>query len=337
MSTRERTVRGAPARAIGVIDIGTNSVKLTVGSVVNGRVMVLHTAREATRLGRGLARSGRIQAATANRTAVAVKRLAIMAQTVGASDVIAVGTYALRSARNGRAVARAISRAAEVPVRILSGAEEASMVLASVRARVRRPRKHLMVVDIGGGSAEFIVTRNQRALAARSVPLGAVGLTERYLFQDPVDPDEYSRMLAEIDRVVSGLFALIPNLRPATVDLVASGGSATTAASMAQGSLGEDPGMVPLATLRLLEARCLAASIEERRGFPGLLPDRADIMPAGLAVLIAFARHARKRSMRMIEGGVRDGVILERAQAASRSPRRTHSTARRSKAARKGR
>ena len=92
------------------------------------------------------------------------------------------------------------------------------------------------------------------------------------------------------------------------------------------------------AELMRLEARCLRATVAQRRRFRGLQPDRADIMPAGLAVLIAFARHARTRSLNTFEGGWREGLILERAaRTARRSPAKTRSRARRPAGARTGR
>jgi exopolyphosphatase/guanosine-5'-triphosphate,3'-diphosphate pyrophosphatase len=336
MKPRARIARGT-ALPIAVIDIGTNSVKLTVASVAGGRMVVHHTAREATRLGRGLARSGRIDAASARRTAAAVARLARSARAHGADRVVAVGTYALRAARNGRAVARAIATKTNIEVRVLTGTEEAAMVLASVRSRMPRHTRRLTVVDIGGGSAEMAVARGQHTLWSRSVPLGAVRLTEQYLHHDPIAPEEYARMTAVIDRVVSRLFRGLSDPDPASSHFVASGGTATTAASMAIAAGAADPGKVSVAVLRQLETRCLAATIAQRRHFPGLLPDRADIIPAGLAVLLCFARHARKRSVRIVEGGVRDGVILALAEKASRSQPQTRSRARTEKVARKGR
>ena len=338
MTPVTRIPRGAAAPpSIAVIDIGTNSVKLTVASVVGGRVVARHTAREATRLGRGLARSGRIDEASSRRTVLAVGRLARAARAHGAGTVVAVGTYALRAAKNGRAVARAITTKTGIEVRILSGTEEASMVLASVRSRIPRHARRLTVVDIGGGSAELVVARGEHTLFSRSVPLGAVRLTEQYLHHDPILPGEYARMVAAIDRVVSRLFVGLPNAGLASGRFVASGGTATTAACMAEGMGVTDERKISVRVLKEIETRCLAATIAQRRLFRGLLPDRADIIPAGLAVLLAFARHARKRSVGIVEGGVRDGVILALAEKASRSPSRTRSTARAKPAARKGR
>ncbi len=319
---------------IGVIDIGTNSVKLAVGYTAEGRVLCSYVAREPTRIGRGLSLSGRISADSIRRTAVAVSRLAAEARRRGAVDVIAVGTYAFRAAKNGREAARAIGRATSVPVRILSGQEEAAMVLRSVRARVRPRSGRIMVLDIGGGSAEFIVATDQRAVMARSVPLGAVRLTEKFLKCDPIAPEEYAQLNEYIARVAARLFA---HIDARDSQLVVSGGTATTAMSML-GLRGNDQGSaVRVAMLRRLELRCLSSTISQRRHFRGLPPDRADIMPAGLAVLLAFARHAGKRSLRLVEGGVRDGVMLQASEKAVRSRPRSKSRVRAKAAVRKGR
>lgn len=333
MSARARSSSPSTPRIVGVIDIGTNSVKLAVGYTAAGRVFYTYAAREPTRIGRGLASSGKISADATKRTAVAVSKLAIDARRHGATAVTAVGTYALRTAKNGKAAARAISARAGVPVKILTGTEEASMVVRSVQARLR-PRRDLMVLDIGGGSAELIVTRGQRVVLARSVPLGAVRLTEQFLHRDPIAPDEYLRMNEHIERAVMKLFARVSITN---FDLVVSGGTATTAQSMLGLEPNDKGSSVKVVALSEMESRCVRSTIAERKRFPGLPPDRADIMPAGLAALLVFAHHARKRSLRLIEGGVRDGVMLGMAEKASRSRRGNVTTARSQAAARKGR
>jgi exopolyphosphatase / guanosine-5'-triphosphate,3'-diphosphate pyrophosphatase len=328
-----RASRPSTPRMTGVIDIGTNSVKLAVGYAADGRVFYTYAGREPTRIGRGLSSSGMISRDSIQRTAAAVLQLAADARRHGAVEIAAVGTYAFRAARNGRKAAQAISRHAGVPVKILTGAKEAAMVVRSVQARLR-PRRDLMVLDIGGGSAELIVTRGGRAVLARSVPLGAVRLTETFLHRDPIAPDEYLRMNEHIERAVMRLFTRVS---ATNFDLVVSGGTATTALSMLGLERGDRGSSVKVAALSELEARCVRSTIAQRKRFRGLPPDRADIMPAGLAVLLVFAHHARKRSIRLIEGGVRDGVMLAMAEKASRSRRQSATTARSKAAARKAR
>ena len=333
MTARPQSSPPPAPRLVGVIDIGTNSVKLAVGYVANDRVTYTFTAREPTRIGRGLMSSGKLSSRAIAGTAVAVSRLATDALRHGAVETLAVGTYALRAAANGKAAARTISRKSGVPVRILNGSQEAAMVLRSVEARLR-PRRDLMVLDIGGGSAELIVTRSGRVVLARSVPLGAVRLTEQFLKHDPIDLDEYLRLNEHIERAAMKLFSRV---KATDFDFVVSGGTATTALAMLGRGTQDKGSAVSVTSLSELEARCVRSSVAERKRFRGLPPDRADIMPAGLAVLLVFAHHARKRSIRLIEGGVRDGVMLSVAEKASRSRRRNTTTARPKAAARKAR
>ena len=337
MSPGARSSRTPSPPTVGLIDIGTNAVKLVVATVANGRVVPRHFARRPTRLGQGLQASKRISVAASRRTAQAVQELAAEAKQHGATDVIAAGTYALRSARNRRAVATAISRRAGIPVRILSGKEEGRLVLLAARARMTRSKRNLMVIDIGGGSAQLSLSRGNRAPIVRSVPLGAVVLTERYLHRDPIDQTELERMNTHIDAVLSRLFAALPRGDYTQSLMIAAGGAATTAATMAGVRVANAMPSLSRTTLEDIEARCLAATIEERRHFAGMTPDRADIMPAGLAVLLAFMHHARTRSLRVFAGGWREGFILERAERAPRARVKTRPTARARGAARTGR
>ncbi|HEX6791771.1 MAG TPA: hypothetical protein VF247_10720 [Candidatus Krumholzibacteria bacterium] len=334
------SVSSSRSPVVGVIDIGTNAVKLVVGAVKNGRVEVVHFGRRPTRLGKGLSASRRIRRDAIRSTATAVRELADEARAHGADDVVAVGTYALRAAENGREAARFIRRVACVPVRILSGTQEGELVLAAVRARLgRRMPRELMVVDVGGGSAQLCLARTGNATMVRSVPLGAVVLTENFLHDDPIDPVEYARLESHVELVVSRVFARLPASARAAGQLVVAGGAATTALRMlGVTTSARSLPRVPRADLQRIEMRCFSSTLAERRRFPGMTPDRADIMPAGLAVLIAFARHARSRSLRVFEGGWREGVILDRAERrAQRSRKKSGPTARAKAAARKGR
>lgn len=327
-----------PRRLIGVIDIGTNSLKLTVGCAIGPRVEVVHFARATTRLGEGLERTGRISPQAAARTGRAVQSMVRAAVAHGAREVIAVGTQALRGAKNGRRVARAIGERAGIPVRVLDGSEEATLAYLSACARIAHPKPVTFLIDIGGGSTEFVAARGGAVRFARSVPLGALRLTEKYLHADPIAEDEHAAMRREIDRVVSGLLARFARVAPASVDFVASGGSVTTAVAMIHGrAAARGDARVTLAELRRIEARCLRASLSARRRLPGLPADRADIIPAGLAVAISFLAHARKRSLQASGGGLREGVILALSGSNGRVPPRRKARARSRAAAPKAR
>ncbi len=295
---------------VAVIDIGTNSIKLVVARAEGTGLRRVHFASATTRLGEGLGARGTISRAASERTARAVASLAADARRHGAKRVVAVGTWAFRVADNGREVARRISLVSRVPVRVLSGPEEARCAFLSARAYGGRARPASFLLDIGGGSAQFIVARGERVVSTRSLPLGALHLTERYLHQDPIDPAEHARMRAEIDRTVARAVAPHANLAP-RASFLAVGGSAVTALAMARPGRPPSPrGVLKRSDLRRVEAVCLARTIAQRKRLPGLSPDRADIIPAGLAVVLAFMTATGKRVAHVSAGGVREGVIL---------------------------
>ena len=309
--------RSPPSSPVAVIDIGTNSTKLLVGRARAGRVETVYFARETTRLGTGLGRTGRIGNAATSRTIRVVGRCAAAARRLHAGEITAVGTQAFRAASNGRAVAARIARETGIPVRVLKGREEAIFSFYSARARLARPRAYLVVIDVGGGSTELVVAERDRVRLARSLPLGALRLTERHLRTDPIAHREYGALTEEVEAVIARVASSFDMLRPQTVDLVACGGSATTALDMMRGGRRRSYQTMQTLTraeVRRLEQTCLRTSVAQRRRLPGLPPDRADIIPAGIAELIAFMTYARKRSVWISDGGIREGVILAQAK-----------------------
>jgi exopolyphosphatase/guanosine-5'-triphosphate,3'-diphosphate pyrophosphatase len=304
-----RRARALPA-PVAVIDIGTNSIKLLVARSDGTTVTPVYFQRVTTRLGSGLGRSRRISTAATRRAARVVTTLARSARRHGAARVLAVGTYALRTAQNGPAVARRIARDAGVDVEVLTGRAEAAYAFHAARTALRRPRPATFILDVGGGSAQLAVARGTTLLSVRSCPLGALRLTERHLHTDPIAPVEYAAMQREVARIVAR--AVAPHLALAShAALIAVGGSATTALAMARGGrVSPRAGTLAVSDLRRLEARCRVLAIAQRRGMPGLPADHADIIPAGLAVVLAFTRALHKRVIHVSDGGVREGVIL---------------------------
>lgn len=311
MTARARTPR---FRRIGVIDIGTNSTKLTVGVVRHQRVSVVAFARRPSRLGQQLSHTGRISKTAAERTARDVKVLGILARSHGAEIVVAVGTYAFRSAANGRAVARAMARRAGVPIRILTGREEATLAYLSALALVERPKRVTFLIDVGGGSTEFVVARRGRIALARSLPLGALRLTERHVHSDPIAPSERRALEREIDIAIARVAAPLRRAHPADTDFVASGGSVTTALAMLapnrRRTSRSTVARVSRRDLATLADACYARTLADRKKLRGLPADRADIIPAGLSVVLAFMRQTKKRTLKVSDGGVREGAIL---------------------------
>jgi len=289
-----------------VIDIGTNSVKLLVAAADRTTV---HFDRETTRLGEGLSGGGSIRMGSLDATIRAVRRFVDAAHAHGATEVFAFSTYAMRRAAGARAALTRLEKSTGIAVRILSGGEEARFGYLSARAHIPRPKPWTLVCDVGGGSTELVLARSGEVLASTSRPLGALHLTERFIDTDPIDTGQFQRLVHHVEKSVGDWMSKRPAVAPARLDLVASGGSVTTVAAMLSGGW-PGAGVVRSGELAALERRCLALTTAERRHLPGLPPDRADIIPAGIAVVRAVIRAAGKRTLRVNDGGVREGALI---------------------------
>jgi exopolyphosphatase / guanosine-5'-triphosphate,3'-diphosphate pyrophosphatase len=312
-----------------VIDVGTNSVRLLVADVPDAasssprlRPVLRHLA--ITRLGEGLTPGGRLRATALARTAEAVRRCVVLARAAGAVTPTLVGTYALRTAQNPRALLSRLGR----PLRILDGDEEARLgydgVLAGLTSR-RRPA-HLLVVDIGGGSVELTWGRRRRIVAARSLPAGAVVLTERFLAHDPPRPAELAALRRHLARVVGPHLAAVPGAprRAAasqrSLRVFGVGGTITTIAAIVQRLTLYDPDRVHGFRLSGREvarviSTLVAMPLAVRRRLSGLQPERADIIVAGALVLEHVLETVGVRAITVSEADLLWALVLDQGPA----------------------
>ena len=303
---------------VAVIDIGTNSVKLLIASG-DDPPQQLKFAQEITRAGEGLTTAGEINAAALLRTINAIERFSHVLKQYDCDHVFAFATHAFRMAANGKKAAARIADETSIEVRIISGEEEARFAFTSALARTGWHKPHMYLIDIGGGSVDFVHGAGDEIVAFRTLPLGALHLTERFLSSDPIDADEFAALLRYVRSVVNLLFKggelSGPRARLSSdqTGLVASGGSVTTIKKMIDKSWTHASVTTPklrIGEMRRLQKRCLALPLAKRRRMPGLEPERADIIPAGLAVVIAFMEGTDKRVLTVNPGGVRDGVLI---------------------------
>ncbi len=304
--------------AVAVFDIGTNTTKLVIAEVEpsTGAITENKFLKETTRIGEGLATNGEISASALLRTVNAIERFLQVVHQYDCEHVFAFSTYALRSAANGKEAASRIEAETGIDIRILSGEEEARFAYSSARAHLGPLEPESFLIDVGGGSTEFLHACRDQVLEVRSLPLGALYLTERFLESDPIDKKEYARLRSHVSAVVTPLFeGLIP--QAGRTGLVASGGSVVTIKKMSNRSQTHTAVTTPkirIGDIRRLQAQCLALPLEKRKRLPGIEPDRADIIPAGLAVVIAFMEAAHKKVLRINPGGVRDGALIHLVQ-----------------------
>jgi len=285
------------------IDIGTNSVRLLIADVPDP-LPFLPPARgrsrrpgpslvptpvlrrlTITRLGEGLRGTGLILPRAAARTAAAVEEFVALATASGAESPIVVATHAFRTASNPDELLARLT----LPIRTLSGDEEARLGYQGVLAGIGKPGRsaRLLVVDIGGGSVELTVGNSTRIEGSCSLPIGAVVLTERFLSHDPPCEGETASLLETVVQTLDPFFAGIA--RPPQ-RVFGVGGTITTMAAIEQRLTPYDPGRVHgfRLTRRAVDritSMMLGLPLAARQGLAGLQPERADIIVAGALVL----------------------------------------------------
>jgi exopolyphosphatase/guanosine-5'-triphosphate,3'-diphosphate pyrophosphatase len=304
------------ATRLATIDLGTNTVRLLVVEPrTDGRWTPVDHDQRVTRLGEGLAASGRLGDGPMSRTAAVVVDYVRRAERAGAGAVRIVATSAVREAANGPDFARAVAEACRRPVDVVSGEDEARLTVRGILEALGVVPAVLLAFDIGGGSTEFVLARGGRVTVATSLRLGVVPLAERFSFPGPVEPARYDRMETEIlARLRHELPAAV--LEAGAETLVGTAGTATTLAALDLGLTTYEAGRVqghrlPRSAIDSLLARLGALSVAERAALPCLEPGRADLIIPGLAIVRAALTATGAGVMVVSDWGLREGVIAE--------------------------
>jgi exopolyphosphatase/guanosine-5'-triphosphate,3'-diphosphate pyrophosphatase len=308
------------ARAIATIDVGTNTTLLLVARPRPGRpaadAEVLAEAAEITRLGRGIGGDGRLGAEGIARTLATLERYRAMARQHDAA-IAAIGTEALRRAPNAGAFLAEAAARLGVPVEVIDGEREAALTFRAVAASFpdEIAAGRIMVVDIGGGSTEIVVSERGTVGLRCSLPIGSVRLHERHVRHDPPTSDERHGIDADVEAALDTVREAFADAAP-TDALVGVAGTVTSLAAMVLGLGTYDPARVhgsrlSVAALDGQIARLARATQAEREQMAGLDPRRADVILAGALVLRAIARRARVSEVRVSDRGIRWGLYYE--------------------------
>jgi exopolyphosphatase / guanosine-5'-triphosphate,3'-diphosphate pyrophosphatase len=298
---------------LAAIDIGTNSIRLVVAEVQpDGSYRVLDEEREMTRLGRGLYRSGQLGEAATEQSLQTLGKMKAIAEGFSVTELRAIATSAVREATNGRDFVREAWRRHRIRVEAVAPEEEARLAFRSVTRHYDLDDRLTAIVDIGGGSTEVILAAGGLVEQVVSLPLGAVRLAERYGKSDPLKPKHWKALRRAIDQAIKDAIGRPPF---AADVMIGSGGTFTNLAEMAQaerdGKVGHarDYPLSRAEVTRLLD-RLRETPLDGRRQIPGLNPERADIIVAGVAVVARLTRRLGTQRVLVNDRGVRDGVLL---------------------------
>ena len=297
------------------IDIGSNSIRMEAAEVVPGQpTRILASQREVTRLGESVFRVGSVSQEAMQATCAVLARMAGLYRRLDVVGVRVVATSAIRDTGNQKAFLARASEAAGAPVEIISGREEARLIHLGVESNWPQPARRVLILDIGGGSAEIIAAEGGRLREAFSRPLGAVRLREIFLKDDPPAPLQLHQMReytqAKLDIAVrrlghSGWDRAIAT--SATASAVAS-----AVARVPRSKREEiDRLRVSTAQVRNLYLKLATRNLAGRRKITGIGPRRAEIIVSGVAVLLEFLQEFHLPAVYYSRAGVRDGIIAD--------------------------
>jgi exopolyphosphatase/guanosine-5'-triphosphate,3'-diphosphate pyrophosphatase len=304
---------GDPVR-VAAIDIGTNAVRMIVAEASSAdKYRVLADQREQTRLGLRLHETGRIAPETGTATLDTLGRMKLKAETLNVRTLRVVGTAALREAENGTAFVEAAHETIGIEIEVISAEVEAELAVLSARKRFPLGAHPAAIVDLGGGSMEVVFMTAGRIIEIKSLPVGTVRMTERFVSSDPIDESDWTSLSDAIHAELTQNLGSPPFPTPT---MIGSGGTFTTIAAMVMHEQRGETGSVQGSALSRGEfeqqvARLREAPLAVRRRMMGLNADRADIILAGATVVENLARFLDVSRIWINERGIRDGLVFE--------------------------
>jgi exopolyphosphatase / guanosine-5'-triphosphate,3'-diphosphate pyrophosphatase len=310
-----------------VVDIGTNSTRLLIADVdpESGEVRELQRQSLVTRLGEAVDADGTISPAAEQRVLDTLASYCSLIERYRCDANLAVLTSAVRDASNGLDFAERVQGQTGLDAHILSGDEEAQLTfLGAMSDRDGASAQPTVVIDIGGGSTEFIVGQSCTPSFHVSVQAGVLRMTERHIHSDPPSPSELQRLAEDARRVFAE--ALAPTRRAGVKRGIAVAGTATSAAAIDLELDPYDPERVHgyellLGTVELLIARLAGMTEAQRRQVVGLHPDRALTIVAGMVLLAESMRLFELQRVEVSEHDILRGGVLRLAGRARRRPR----------------
>jgi exopolyphosphatase/guanosine-5'-triphosphate,3'-diphosphate pyrophosphatase len=297
------------------IDIGSNSVRMLAAEVAPGSpVRILASEREVTRLGESVFRTGGMSEEAMSLTCAALAKMAARYKALDVAGVRAVATSSARDARNQAEFLERASQAIGAPVEAISGREEARLIHLGVLSRWPQPGRRVLIVDIGGGSAEVIGAEDGRILEVVSRPLGAVRLRELFLADDPPSPRELRQIREFIQEKLAETFRRFGSR---SWDRAIATSATAAAVACAIGGVPRakrdrvDRLRATTAQVRKLYNKLSALDLAARRKIAGIGPRRAEIILPGVAVLLEILERLRLPSVYYSAAGVRDGIVAD--------------------------
>jgi exopolyphosphatase / guanosine-5'-triphosphate,3'-diphosphate pyrophosphatase len=307
---------GADVTRVAALDCGTNSLRLLVADVSGDTLVDVVRRMEIVRLGQGVDRTGRLSDDALERTFGVLDEYAAIIRSLEVEALRMVATSATRDAVNREVFTAGVRGRLGVDPEVITGDEEAALSFDGATRELHGARAvapPYLVVDIGGGSTEFVLGDDDGLKASRSVDVGCVRLTERHLRDDPPTAEQIAAALTDINRAIDEAGAVVRFDEAQT--LVGLAGSVTTVVAVALGLTEYDPirihhTRVSAADVSAVTQRLLAATRSERAALPVMHPGRVDVIGAGALVLDTVLVRCGFDSVVASEHDILDGIAF---------------------------
>lgn len=306
------------------IDVGSNTLRMVIGEFHGHRLRRVLTDRAVTRLAGGLMSAGVLSDQAMKASLDAMKSFAERARHCGAGNIYAVGTSALRDAANSRAFIREVFEATGIEIEVISGFREAELTVRGVLGGMEGLRGPSLIIDIGGGSTEWILYRGPDAVTqpqtlCGTLPVGVVTLLERFIKTDPPSEEETASLTGELNTILAATQNEIKHHGEPVAGLLGTGGTITTLASIDLGLKEYDHERIhghilPMRRLREMRASLLPLTIRQRCSINGLEPRRADLIIPGILLTITLMESFGFTELRVSDHGLLEGLLMERGQ-----------------------
>jgi exopolyphosphatase / guanosine-5'-triphosphate,3'-diphosphate pyrophosphatase len=306
---------------LAAIDIGSNSIHLVIVRAVKGQHLeIIDREKEMVRLGSGTLRKHRLSKETIERAITTLRRFKKMAEANHAELIITTATSAVRESRNAEEFIERARKEVGLDVQLLPGVEEARLIALAVSEVTDFNDRRALVIDIGGGSTEFIITGGKQPKLLLSVRIGAVRLAEKFVSTDPISNEERERLIANIRADLTRVVWEVSHLgfdfvigTSGTVLNMVNTIVQSEAAHKIAGPADFEPfsETVTLDQIKRMNRRLAGMSLRERSRMPGLEKGRADIIVVGGILLETILSELNVEEITSCDWSLREGVILD--------------------------
>lgn len=299
---------------LAVIDVGSNTVRLLVIEALDAEnYKIIDQAQEITRLGQGLSEGKPFLPQAQERTVKVLQKFCQRARDLNAQKIWALGTSAMRRASNAAKFISHVQETCGLDLEVVSGQDEARITLQGVETAIQLKDKRYLMIDIGGGSTEFILSDGHSKIEKLcSIELGAVSLTEKFIPHDPPHQDEFDKMINYLHQQLS---PVLKEFSPVT-KVVGTAGTITTLAAIAQQMKTYEPSKINNFILRESQIIALLDNFKNqplasRQQITGLEAKRADIIIAGTTILLVSMKELKINKILVSDAGFREGIMVE--------------------------